>query len=124
MHMMRRSAFAFMAEPVIVKMRADDQRYGDDEKKGLVRPVELFQYQENESGGKDEYGNQGTVVLDEPVIEGIDPNGKSQPDHAPFEKVVVDDVDPEDRQAAHQDGQEGTMDGTGYRSSNAHGVPV
>lgn len=64
------------------------------------------------------------VVFGISMKQRIRPNNKGQNDHAPLKNRIVNDVDAKYRQGGNQHRQQCTMDGTGYRSSNAHHIPI
>jgi len=65
----------------------------------------LFQHQENESGGEDDYRNKGAVVPGKTMKQGVGSNKEGKADHCPLKECIVNDVDAENGQAAGQYGQ-------------------
>jgi len=64
------------------------------------------------------------VVFDVTMKQGIRSDYKSQADHSPFKKCIVNDINPKNRQGGDNHRQQGTMNGTGYRRSNTHYIPI
>lgn len=91
--MMRRSAFAAVTKPVIVKVGADDTGYSDKQKQdGKSSIVKLFKNKKDKTGRKDKHGNKRAVMFNVTVKQGIRTYHKSQPDHTPLKKTIVNDV--------------------------------
>lgn len=91
--MVRRRAFAAVAKPVIVKVSADDTGYGDKQKQGRKPSVvKLFKNKKDKAGGEDKHGNKRVVMFDKAMKQGIRAYHKSQPDHTPLKKSIVNDV--------------------------------
>ena len=63
MLVMRRTAFAALAKPVIEIMCSNDQYNCGDQQIDLIIVKELFGSQENKTNSKDQYRLQGTVVF-------------------------------------------------------------
>jgi hypothetical protein len=79
----------------------------------MVFQKKLFQYQEYKAGKEKRHGQQAVMVFPVAMPERISADGQGQPDHADLKSQVMDDIDPEQRETAEKQGQEGTMNGTG-----------
>ncbi len=91
--MMRRGTFAAVTKPVIVKVGADDTGNSDKQKQdGEFSVVKLFKNKKDKACGKDKHGNQGAVMFDKAMKQGIGTYHKSQPDHTPLKKSIVNDI--------------------------------
>lgn len=79
----------------------------------MVLEKKLFQYQEEKAGEKQAHRQQAVMVFFIPVVHGITADQQGQEDHAHFKPGMVNDINPEKRERAEKQGQEGTMNGAG-----------
>lgn len=64
------------------------------------------------------------VVADIAVKQRITAHRESQYNHTPFKQQVVQDVNTKQGQTAHQQRQQGAVNGTKHRSGDTDSVPV
>lgn len=79
----------------------------------MVLEKKLFQYQEYKAGVEKGHGYEAVMMFAVAMPERIGSNSQCQHDHADLKSQVMDDIDPEQWQAAEKQGQEGTMNGAG-----------
>jgi hypothetical protein len=84
----------------------------------------LFQHQENKTCRKKNDRKLTVMMSFISMIQGIYADKQGQSDHPGLKKNIMDDIDTKQRQAAHQQGQQGTMYGTSQRSGDTYCVPV
>lgn len=109
----RMGMIMYLAGAVIVDMCDHDQEYGRNQQPVVVFEEKLFQHQEHEAGIEKRHGQQAVMVFPVTMPERIGADGKCQYDHSDLKPEVMYDIDPEEWQTAEEQGQEGTMNGTG-----------
>ena len=97
----------------IVYVGGNNKDHSGDQQPELVLVKDLFEYKETEPGQEDQERKGAVVVFFEAMVKGPGPDQKGQYDHPHLKSQVIDDIDTEEGQAAHEQGQEGTMNGTG-----------
>ena len=92
MLVMRWTAFAALAEPVIEIVCCDDEYYGWYQKPGLIFMKELFGGQENKTDSKNQNRSKRSMMLNISMKQGVSPNNKGKCYHSPFKKKIVYDI--------------------------------
>lgn len=99
---MGRTAFALVTKPIVVIMRSNDAHHRYAQQRNFVIVKNLLEDEETKTQGKNQYRCWLAVMPNVSVQQGINAHGKSDTDHAPLKKTVVDDVDPQNREAGDQ----------------------
>lgn len=108
----------------IVNMGSHDKEYRGDQQPELVLVKDLFENQETETGQENQERKGAVMVLFKPVIKRPGPDEESQYNHPHFKSDIIDDVDSKKGETAHEQGEEGTMNGTGQRGPDTQCIPV
>lgn len=84
----------------------------------------LFGYQKNKANEKDNHRPPTVMVFFKTMIQGNAADNKSQNNHSYFKTDVMNNIDTKKWQATQKQGQQSTMNRTGYRSANAQSIPI
>ena len=88
----------YTAETVVQQVRGNDEDHGKRQDPELVVMPYLFGNQQDNACSEQRPGQHAVVVLPVAMPEGIGSDGKGQEDHEIFKRLVLDDIDPENRQ--------------------------
>ena len=110
---MRRTAFGHLAKLVVAPMRCNNKNYRRYQKPGFIFMKKLLGDQKPEANRKKQYRHQVAMVFSIAMQQGIAAYYKGQPNHTPLKNAVVNNVDPKQRKAGHQQGEQGAVDCTG-----------
>ncbi len=99
--MMRRTTLDPSAITVIHVVRTDDGHDSYGQEKIFHLRHELLGHQKNKTEDKKQNRIIGMMVFDEAVIQGVDAYNKSDADHQPFKKGIMDDIDTKKRKCRY-----------------------
>ena len=105
-------------------MGRNDQNNGKREQKQLIIVPILLGKQEKHTSGKQQKRKRTPVMSGETMPQGQGPDDEGQPDHTRLEPEIMDDIYPENGKPGQEQGQNGAMHRTGYRSTYPNKIRV
>ena len=90
------------AGTVIQQMRKNDQYHRRDEQPCFILFEELLNDKEDKTGNKKKQGQKAMMMFFIPMIKRVAANTQGQQDHTHFKPGMMNDIDPEQRQAAEK----------------------
>jgi hypothetical protein len=84
----------------------------------------LFGYQKDHSGAKKQQGDEALVMPAVSMPERARADCRSKGDHKIFKTGIMNDIDPQNRQAGYCQRKNSAVYRTKHRGRNAKGVPI